>query len=948
MMVRYALEDQARDNDFTGGNVTRPWRPPNTNKIHSAIAKNTTVFDTSKVNELTVLFQYFENNILAETPGTPGHQHARLHRRRERQHAAADDPAPLADPRRLLVPQAGLGRRPQLQGRRRAAEVALRRLLHPDALRLLHLRRPDPGREQRERLRRTRSPTRSPARPAPTKRDDNWTYVAGYVQDDWKPTPRLTLNLGLRWEMQTGPLLQHVPERRQGRARGRRLQRRARARQEQLRAPHRLRLRRARATRASSSAAATARYYDEIFQNITLYEGWSDPGRRSNFVSASPTPWTPASSRRIASRSATASSTRPSRASRCGSPLPPWSSRRRTTQRRLLGRAEHAALAFDIDYVCTRSASDEVHRWRDQHAAEREHATSRRPGVFPPQYAAVHRRGQPRPFAASTASTSTGKYAAPPKLYGITSYAWIEGEEPRRTTSAASRRTSRTPTTRSTTARRRTTSGTAFTAGARLTSLPLGLQLSSGVQANTGKPLQRARRPRRIAQRRPRDRPGHGPAVRPQLVPRGAELLQLGRPRFSKMLRFGGSKYLEVMFEMFNITNHVNFTGSRIRVRQHVHLGEFRPADADRPQQPAAGASSACASSSVSAASASARRRPRGHSPLAPSLICGLQRPSDASRARAARFERPARRSSSATSRGTRRRPRPGGRLCSSTRARLKRASSCGRLDRQGAPQDGLGAWSRSPWPAARRDRSSPAQSRPGLQDRLELARRLVRRPASARTFARSSRSIGFAGSVRDRFRSSAMAASCCRATARTPARRTRASVNCGSIASAASASLNARSCCQAGCGRSPSTGARTRSSAPAPGSAGTAAIARLYPPCPCTRCPARAWRRRSSDPRAAPSCRTGSASAKRRSRTALFARRSRLNTRDHVLRIGERLAGRGAAAAPRPRRCSRARRASPASRDRASAPFIGRAAWPASCSSARRIAAARLGFARS
>ena len=27
------------------------------------------------------------------------------------------------------------------------------------------------------------------------------------------------------------------------------------------------------------------------------------------------------------------------------------------------------------------------------------------------------------------------------------------------------------------------------------------------------------------------------------------------------MFRFGGAKYIEVLFEMFNITNHVNFSG---------------------------------------------------------------------------------------------------------------------------------------------------------------------------------------------------------------------------------------------------------------------------------------------------------------------------------------------------------------------------------------------------
>jgi len=36
------------------------------------------------------------------------------------------------------------------------------------------------------------------------------------------------------------------------------------------------------------------RYYDEIFQNITLYEKWSDPNTPLNFVSFSPAPFTPA------------------------------------------------------------------------------------------------------------------------------------------------------------------------------------------------------------------------------------------------------------------------------------------------------------------------------------------------------------------------------------------------------------------------------------------------------------------------------------------------------------------------------------------------------------------------------------------------------------------------------------------------------------------------------
>jgi len=74
LLVRYAREDNRRENDFIGGNTLKSAGALNTNKIDSVIAKHTATFGSTKVNEALVLFQYFDNNITANDNRNPGIQ----------------------------------------------------------------------------------------------------------------------------------------------------------------------------------------------------------------------------------------------------------------------------------------------------------------------------------------------------------------------------------------------------------------------------------------------------------------------------------------------------------------------------------------------------------------------------------------------------------------------------------------------------------------------------------------------------------------------------------------------------------------------------------------------------------------------------------------------------------------------------------------------------------
>jgi carboxypeptidase family protein len=579
LLIRYSLEDQKRNHDFIGGDVLSSSGAINTNKIHSGIIKNTTVLGGNKLNEIRVLYQNFENNIVAEDNSKPGMQTpdfffgANLNTPQQtiqKRWQVRDD---------FSFRKEGWGGDHDFKVGAELIQSHYGGFFTPTLYGFFNF--PTSRGNNLDAYLNGIADTFTGSA-GDNAFDDNWTYVAGYFQDDWKPTSRLTLNLGVRWEMQTGPYTNRfdtVSLRRLA-AVG------APTERQQDKSNWGPRVGFAFDVNGDAKAVVRGgygRYYDEIFSNITLYEYWSQVNSPTFFVSASPAPFTP--NQYAANRDAI----------RQGFIDPSFAGQQlRLTAPDLQQPYAHQFnvgfsvqpvrnLAFDVDYVRV-NGKEEIHRWRIN-TAQNVNTRLSPAGVFAPGLGPFIVEGN-RGHSQFDAVYVTGKLRTA-KAMILGTYTWSDAENladgfntlPGDITNA-NWELDFGPAPNDITHR--------FTTAA-IFELPGGFQYATAFQGNTGKPFQalaglgglsaavRAVNPA-TGQRFPRNAFRTGPERTTSEGGTGGMAFLSWDMRLSKIVKLGGRKSFEVLFEVFNITNHANFN-------RDSYVNNFNSADFGRARE---------------------------------------------------------------------------------------------------------------------------------------------------------------------------------------------------------------------------------------------------------------------------------------------------------------------------------------------------------------------------
>ena len=571
LIARYSLEDQKRDHDFIGGNTLASAGATNTNKIHSGILKNTTVLGNNKLNEFVLLFSRFENNITAENPEIPGIQTPSFF-------LGANLNTPQQTIQKRFQVREDFSFRKEGWGGDHDFKVGAELLkshfggFFTPTVYGYFIFNEDLGTDVNNYLNALADTFSGSA--GFNEFDDSWTYVAGYVQDDWKPTSKLTLNLGLRYEIQYGPYTNRFDT-------------------APIRAMQAQGIPTERSTDTNNigprvgfayditgngkyvARGGYGRYYDEIFQNITLYEYWSQVSSPTFFISTVPT-FTPNDyiANRQQIQDSFAAGFPAGQLLRLTAPdlQQPYNDQFNVGFSIQPGHT----FAFDLDYVHT-SGKQEIGRWRIN-TAQNVSTRLSPAGQFAPDL-----EGSPilvegnRGHSKFDGVYVTGKVRSA-KSTVIATYTWSKGlncsndflSQPADITNSslandcgpggdASSDFAPAPND----VRHRATLGAVF-------QIPWGFQYSTSFQANTGRPFSalaglgglrnsvRSIDPA-TGQMFERNSFRAGPEVVTEQGGSGGLAFMSWDMRLSKIFSVGKEKSVEALFEVFNITNHANF-----------------------------------------------------------------------------------------------------------------------------------------------------------------------------------------------------------------------------------------------------------------------------------------------------------------------------------------------------------------------------------------------------